>query len=49
MANKNQQTPGRTGNDSPRPQQDDLGRPGQERERNPNDKRTGMDEDDEVE
>jgi hypothetical protein len=47
MANKNQQTPGRSNN--PRPQQDDLGQPGQERERNPNDQRSPMEEDDEVE
>jgi hypothetical protein len=48
MAKKNDQTPGRASN-SPRPQREDLGQTGQERERNPNDKRSGMDEDDEVE
>jgi hypothetical protein len=49
MANKNQQTPGRSSNTPRRPQQDDLGQTGQERERNPNDQRSRMDEDDEVE
>jgi hypothetical protein len=48
MANKNQQTPGRSTN-NPRPQQDDLGQTGQERERGQNDQRNRRDEDDEVE
>ncbi len=48
MAKTNDQMPGRT-SDSRRPQRDDLGQPVQERERNPNDQRSGMDEDDEVE
>jgi hypothetical protein len=47
MANKNQQAPGRSTN-NPRPQQDDLGQTGQERERGQNDPNR-MDEDDEVE
>jgi hypothetical protein len=45
---KNEQTPGRSST-SPRPQPEDLGQTGQERERNPSDKRSRMDEDDEVE
>jgi hypothetical protein len=48
MAKKNEQTPARTTN-SPRPQRDDLGQTGQERERTQGDQRSGMDEDDEVE
>ncbi len=47
MANKTPQTPGRS-NTHPKPQRDDLAQPGQERERQ-DDRRTGMDEDDEVE
>ena len=47
MAKKNEPTPGRNSS-RPRPQADDLGRPGQERERDQNDKRSRMDEDDEV-
>jgi hypothetical protein len=49
MAKKNEPMPGRS-NKSPRPQPDDLGQTGQERERNQNDKRSRIDdEDDEVE
>jgi hypothetical protein len=47
MANRNQQTPGRN-TENPRPQQDDLGQTGQERERGRDD-RSRMEEDDEVE
>ena len=48
MAKKNEQTPGRSSN-RPRPQPDDIGRTGQESERNKRDERSRMDEDDEVE
>jgi hypothetical protein len=48
MPKKNERTPGRSTN-SPQPQRDDLGQTGQERERNQSDKRSRMDEDDEVE
>ena len=45
--NKKEPMPGRT-SDSPRPQRDDLGQTGQERERNQSEKRS-LDEDDEAE
>ena len=48
MAKKNDETPGRSSN-HPRPLREDLDQTGQERERNQSDKRSGMDEDDEVE
>jgi hypothetical protein len=48
MAKKNEQTPAPASN-NPRPQRDDLGQPGQERERKQDDQRSRMDEDDEVE